>query len=354
MQRHRRIITIFATATLAALAASFIVGSAPGLRRLADGARSIDMRIVGLGLLCSGLAMVNRGMLNRAAHRAVGLDAGVGAMTHTAAVGFAAQKMVKSAGAAGLAVFIRHGRRNGYEPGSVAAACVLTATASFMALGVLLVAAIGVLVVTDRLTGWWIAAAAGFATYTALVGVFIAVVARSRRLATRAWQWGQRARRRLLGGRGGAPDAAFPIEMFDAFAAARRRPDGLRQLLFHAVASKMLGALMLVTAVRAAGLPVGPPAALVIYATALAASMVTIVPGGFGVVEGSTVALLVAAGASGGAAALAVALFRLFDLWLPVLTGAAFARRALRWDEPVLHTGAPGLPAAIMVAPTAA
>ncbi len=251
-------------------------------------------------------------------------------MTHTAAVGFAAQKMVKSAGAVGLAVFIRHGRRNGYEPGSVGAACVLAAAASFVALGVLLVAAIGVLVVTDRLTGWWIAAAAGFAIYTALVGVSVAVIVRSRRAATRVWQWGQQARRRLPGGRSNAHYAAFPIEMLDAFAAARRRPRGIRQLFVHAVASKVLGALMLASAVAAAGLPVSVPAALVIYATALAASMVTIVPGGLGVVEGSTAALLVAAGASGGAAALAVALFRLFDLWLPVITGAAFARGALR------------------------
>jgi len=352
MHRRKEVITVIVLVTLAAFTTSFIAGSAPGLRRLADGARSIDITIVALGLLCSGLAMVNRGMLNRAAHRAVGLDAGVGEMTHTAAVGFAAQKMVKSAGAVGLAVFIRHGRRNGYEPGSVAAACVLTATASFVALGVLLVAAIGVLVVTDRFSGWWIAAAAGFAIYSALVGVFVAVIVRSRRIATRAWQWGQQTRRRLFGGRSSAPDAAFPVEMFDAFSVARCRPDGLRQLLMHAVASKILGALMLVVAVKAAGLPVGPPGALVIYATALAASMVTIVPGGFGVVEGSTAALLVAAGASGGAAALAVALFRLFDLWLPVLTGAAFARRALRHEEPAPHADSPRVPA--VIAPTAA
>jgi uncharacterized membrane protein YbhN (UPF0104 family) len=57
---------------------------------------------------------------------------------------------------------------------------------------------------------------------------------------------------------------------------------------------------------------------------------VTIVPGGFGTVEASTAALLIGAGATAGAAAAAVALFRLFDLWVPVITGAVVARRDAR------------------------
>jgi hypothetical protein len=43
--------------------------------------------------------------------------------------------------------------------------------------------------------------------------------------------------------------------------------------------------------------------------------------------------MLIGAGATAGAAALAVALFRLFDLWLPVLTGAAVARRDTRRER---------------------
>lgn len=334
MQRRTTFITVIVMAVLAVFAAVFVAGSAVGARQLFDGIRSIDPAIAALGVVCSGLAMVNRGMLNRAAHRAVGLDPGVAAMTHTAAVGFAAQKLIRSAGLVGLAVFVRHGRRNGYEPGSVAAACALTATGSFLALGVLLSSAVGVLAITGRLTGWWIAATIGFVIYAAIVAVSAVLLIRSRRLAYTAWRWGQRARHRLPWGRNDTTDdttdAAFPVEIFDAFSTARRRPDALRQLLLHAVASKALGALMLAAAVAAIGLPVSAPTAVVIYATALAASMVTVVPGGFGVVEGSTVALLIGAGATAGAAALAVALFRLFDLWLPVLGGAAAARGELR------------------------
>ena len=325
--RRRRVLRLLVVVALGVAAISFVVGHGATLRWLVDGIGTIDPLIALIGLGCSGIAIVNRGMLNRAAHQAVGLDPGVGAMTQTAAVGFAAQKMVKSAGAVGLAVFVRHGKRRGHAAGEVAAACALTAAASFAALGVLLSTAIVVLAITGRLTGWWVAAAAGFAVYTLLVVVVTAVIARSRPAAEWLWRGGQRVRRRVRRrARPDRPDAPFPTDMFDAIATARRRPDAMRRMFVHAIASKALGAFMLTAAIAAVGLPISAHGALVIYATALAASMVTIIPGGFGTVEGSTAALLLAAGATAGSAGLAVALFRLFDLWLPVLTGAAVAR----------------------------
>ena len=255
--------------------------------------------MVGLGF--SALAMGNRGLLNRAAHRAVGLDAGVGAMTHTAAVGFAAQKMIKSAGAVGLAVFLRHGKRRGHAPCAVAAACLLTASASFVAMGVLLGAALLVLAVTGQLTGWWLAAGVAFAVY--------ALVLAPTRRADRPQPAG-----RALGvaGRATPPppdpwgthrdrsDAQFPTALLDAVADARTRPRAMRKLMLHAVLSKLLGALALAAAIIAVGLPITAAGALVIYATALAASLLTIVPGGIGTVEASTTALLIGAGATAG------------------------------------------------------
>jgi uncharacterized membrane protein YbhN (UPF0104 family) len=255
-------------------------------------------------------------------------------MTHTAAVGFAAQKMVKSAGAVSLAVFLRHGRRRGHAPGAVAAACVLTASASFIALGVLLGAALAVLAATGGLTGWWIAAAIAFAAYTLILAPVAIAVLRSERAAAWVWRGGQRARRMVpWSKRRDHADAPFPSELLDAVASARSRPHAVRELLLHAVLSKVLGALALAAAVTAVGVPVDAGGALVIYATALAASMLTIIPGGVGTVEASTAALLIGAGATAGAAALAVALFRLFDLWVPVLTGAAVAKRDVRRER---------------------
>jgi uncharacterized membrane protein YbhN (UPF0104 family) len=138
------------------------------------------------------------------------------------------------------------------------------------------------------------------------------------------------------------------VHLFEALDVARTRLGAVRLVLLHGVASKILGALMLVAAVAAVGLPVSPTAAVLVYATALGASMVTIVPGGVGTVEGSTTALLVASGAPTASAALAVLVFRFFDLLVPVVVGAAVAR-SRREPDP-----SPSEPAAAPVALAAA
>jgi uncharacterized membrane protein YbhN (UPF0104 family) len=334
MNQWRRAVTMLAVAVVGAFAVAFAITNGNSARSLVSGAGSINVTVAMVGLACSALAIGNRGLLNRAAHRAVGLDAGVGAMTHTAAVGFAAQKMVKSAGAVGLVVFLRHGKRRGHAPCAVAAACLLTASASFVAMGVLLGAALLVLAITGQLTGWWLAAGVAFAIYALVLAPLAVLIVRDRRAAHWAWRGGQRIRRRLPWCKNRlASDAQFPTALLDAVADARTRPGAMRDVLLHAVVSKVLGALALVAAIAAVGLPITAAGALVIYATALAASLLTIVPGGIGTVEASTTALLIGAGATAGAAALAVALFRLFDLWVPVLTGAAVARRDARRER---------------------
>lgn len=338
MMGRRKLLTLFAGAVAVAAAVAFATGQGDAVRRIVAGVGDVDPIVAGLGLLVSALAIANRGLLNHASHHAVGLDAGVEDMTRTTAVGFAAQKLVKSAGMIGLTVFVRHGRRSGYSPAAVVAACILSAAASFVALGVLLTTAIGVLAATGRLEGWWIAAVVGFGLYSAVIGAIVLVVVRSRRLAEVLWhrcqrlgQWIVHRVRRSSGRHRAHTD--LPAELFDAVREARHRPRDVRRLLVHAVAGKLLGAAMLGVAVAAVGLPISPGGVLVVYAGALAASMVSIVPGGLGTVEGSTAALLVASGATAGAAALAVALFRLFDLWMPVAIGALASRSELRSIE---------------------
>lgn len=287
-----------------------------------------DLRPVPLavGTAVSGLAMWNRGWMNQVAHEAVDVRCGAAEMTRTAAVGFAAQKLVKSAGAAGLAVFVRHGRRRGHPTGAVVAACVLTAAAAFLALGGLVAITIVTLVATGRLTGWWIAAGVGFSVWASVIVVGAVVVMRSRAAAVWIWDRAQRLRRR--------PAAPMPSGWFDALDLGRRRPAALVRLLGHAVLGKLLGACVLTAALAATGLDVGPTEALIIYATALSASVASIVPGGVGVVEGSLVALLVAGGAAAGSAVLAVAVFRVLDLWLPVVAGCVVARGEISRREP--------------------
>jgi hypothetical protein len=326
MSRRRRWLTVLLSVAACIAAVAFAAGQGAAVRRLATGVAEIDPAIACLGLVVSAMAITNRGLLNQASHRAVGLDARLSGITRTAAVGFAAQKLVKTGGMIGLTVFVRHGRRRGHAAASVIAACALTAAASFAALGLLLASTLVVLAATGRLEGWWIAAAIGFGLYSASIGVAAFLLVRSRRLAEVWWARAQRVAGRFARvvrpSSRPSPERCLPAELFDAFGAARHRPHAVRRLLAHAVASKALGALMLATAVAAVGLPISLVGILVVYAGALSASMLSIVPAGLGAVEGSTAALLIASGASAGSAALAVALFRMFDLWAPVVVGA--------------------------------
>lgn len=329
MPSRRALWTIGFSIVGAACLAVFVWGHGDLFAQLLTALGSIDRVLLIVGLACSALSIVNRGVLNRCAHRAVGLDARVPEMTSTAAVGFAAQKMIRSAGAAGLAVFVRRGRRRGYATATVAAACLLTAIASFAALGVLLATTIVVLAATGGLTGWWIAAAVGFGLYSVVAGAVLWLMLRSDGAAMWMWDRAQAVRRRFRRGPAATDEQPVPVVLLDALRAARHQPASMGRLLVQAVTSKLLGAAMLATAVAAVGLPIDVTMALVVYSTALAASMVSIVPGGVGTVEGSTTALLVAAGATAGASAVAVALFRLFDLLVPVAVGALAARREL-------------------------
>lgn len=294
---------------------------------------------IGVGL--SIVAMANRGELNRAAHQAAGLVVEPVAMTKTAAVSFAANKIVKSGGASGLAILVRHGKRRGLPSGTVAAACVLAAASSFAALGVLLTSTVIILAATGQLTGWWLAAAGGFGLYS--VGVLTAGYAavRSRPRALRSWCWVQRSYARIRRRPPNQTDASVVDELYDALALARCRPHWTGRMVGHAIASKALGALMLMAATHAAGAPISVASAIVIYATALAASLVSIIPAGVGVVEASTGAMLIGIGIPLPVAALSVALFRIFDLWLPVVAGAFIGRKDFESETEGISTRPP-------------
>lgn len=98
---------------------------------------------------------------------------------------------------------------------------------------------------------------------------------------------------------------------------------------------------MLMAATHAAGAPISVASAIVIYATALAASLVSIIPAGVGVVEASTGAMLIGIGIPLPVAALSVALFRIFDLWLPVVAGAFIGRKDFESETEGISTRPP-------------
>lgn len=325
----RRLVARFLFLTFVmVMAGLFLVTNAAMVGTAMAGLGDASLAPVFVGVLLSFVAMANRGLLNRAAHRAVGLEADAASLTRTSTVGYAASKVVKSGGASGLAVFVRHGRRRGHPGCTVTASCVIVSALTFAALGVLMAANITVLGIHGRLSGWWLAAGAGFAAYS--VGVlFLCRTAMRRSRAQALWARSRailsRVRRRPLDPEGSGLDAVY-----DALAVARHNRRWLGRALGHALLSKGLGLAMLLAAALAGGLPLSITDALLVYTTALTASFLSIVPSGIGVVEATTGAMLVGAGAPVAMAIVIVALFRIFDLWLPVATGAILGRHDLK------------------------
>lgn len=315
-------VVIVASVVFVATNGSMILAALVGLQ-------GASLLPVVLGVMLSLAAIANRGLLNLASHRAVGLDAGARSMMRTATVSFAANKVVKSGGMSGLAVFLRHGRNRGHACSCVAASCLIAATASFAALGVLLATNLVLLALAGTLSGWWLAAGAAFTGYTlglvALAWSALRSRSTARSLWTRATSVSTRLRRRRPSP---TPDHRVD-EFYDALVLARA---GLswRRVLVHAVISKALGAAMLLAATFAVGYPVTVTEAVLIYSAALAASLVSIVPGGIGFVEASIGALFITTGFPMAVAALAVGLFRVFDLWIPVAVGAVIGRHDLK------------------------
>jgi len=321
-----RLVLLAALIVFVATNASTVTSAVAGL-----GQSNIKPILVGLTL--SVVAMLNRGLLNHAAHRAVGLAPTRTQMANTTAVSFAANKLLQSGGASGLAVFLRHGKARGFPGGRVAASCLIASVAALVALSILFSATVGLLAVSGRLTGWWLAASVGFAVYAVGVTVIARCALRSQSAMTRLWASTQRLRNRLTR-RNRDIDLSGLDDLYEAFTLTHTHRPWARRAVAHAVASKALGAAMLLAAAVAAGVPLSPTGAIVIYAAALAASFVSILPAGVGVVEASVGAMFAATGAPVAVAVVAVALYRIFDLWLPVGVGAFLGRKELRRKPP--------------------
>ena len=323
--RHRRrlagVLSAGTTALLLVTHASAFAATAAALGHARP-------ELVALGAVLSLAGIANRGRLHHAAHGCVGLSVSQATMCRTSAVSFAANKLVRSGGAVGIAVFVRHGRHRQLSVSTVTIACLLASVASVVATGVL-VATTGVLLArSGGLSAWWLAAAGGFILYLAGMTTILVLAARSRTAAARAWARVDAMRCRVA--RRPVQPGTVVDDLYDAVATARSNRRELPRVLAHSVASKAIGAAMLLAAAGAAGVPITPSRAVIIYATSMAASFVSIVPGGFGVVEVATGAMFVKAGAPVPVAGAAVTLFRTFDVWLPLAIGTALARGTLR------------------------
>jgi uncharacterized membrane protein YbhN (UPF0104 family) len=292
--------------------------------------------VLPLALTLVVLGIVNRGLQARASFRLVELPSALPTMTRLSAASYATNKVVKSAGTAGLVPFFAHADREGHCRARIVAAYVSAKLAETVSLVTLIAVAIAGSAATGGLHGTALFGAIASAGYALVVGLGVVLLASSRSLVEWAARAGRAttARVRCMLGRPVAPPAAdgpsAAAELSDALGRLRRDPRAASPLVGTAIAGKLLGFAGLLLVLSGLGIHLGLATALLVYTLTLMAALVGPLPGGIGVADASLGALLVANGVSAPMAAAAVVAFRLLDLWLPLLAGGAAWGATLR------------------------
>ncbi len=306
----------------------------------ADGFLPAIGKVAGLGpaALPIGLAIVALGVLNRgfqahASFRLVELPARIGPMVSLSATSYATNKVVKSAGTAGVVPYLAHADRSDLCRARVVAAYVSTKLAETVSLCALIAFAIAAGAATGGLHGAALFGAIGSAGYAVVVGGAMIAIACKRSLveaiAFRARRIAFRVRHRF--GRVQPEPGACPgQELASAMDRLRADPRAAVPLLATALLGKLIGVAGLCMVLAGLGVHLGLATTLLVYTLTLMAALVGPLPGGVGIADASLGALLIANGVPAASAAAAVVAFRLLDLWLPLLAGALAGARQFR------------------------
>lgn len=299
-----------------------------------------------IGLTLVLLGVLNRGFQTRASFHLVELDAPFAPMVKLSAMSYATNKMVKSAGAAGLVPYLSHADRVGNSRARTTAAYLSGKVAETISLCVLIAAAVTAGAATGGLHGAALYGTLGAAGYALVVASALILVASRRSLvvtiATRVRHVRARVRHRF-----GRPvrdvEGCAGHELACAMARLRADWRASTWLLGTAVLGKLLGCAGLYMVLTGLGIHLGLATILLVYTLTIMAALVGPLPGGIGVADASLGALLVANGVPATAAAGAVIAFRLLDLWIPLVVGAVAGAHHWHRREPVVSLPVPVL-----------
>lgn len=309
--RRRRL----ALAVLAALAvgAAIAAGRHTLLRSLAS-LGHLDLRWFLLAVAFQCVSLSAFGLSRRRLLRADGHRAGFGSVMAITYAGNALSMSVPFAGAQLAAVFsYRQFRRRGLDPALTGWALAVSAIASSSALALILVAGAAA-------GGAPLATAAGFAG-AAVFGLPAVIVLlalrypRARAIANRAV-----ARVVRLVRRPGIDPAALD-EFLTRLASIRLGWARSAEVFGLAVLNWLADCACLACAIRATGGQVPWHGIILAYGAGAAAGSTGITPGGFGLVEVTLTAALVAAGMDTSRALTAVFAYRLVNFWMILLGG---------------------------------
>ena len=267
-----------------------------------------------LGLAVGGPVM--HGELLRSGQATVGAQFGRWEAVRLAAGIHAANITVRAAGIAGLGVLLAH-RRDGQVSGVArSAAYLLGREVAHLTRATLAFAAVALLGIDGRLSPIVVVGAAL---------VLVSRVAHAGLLALAAVrpEW-------LPRWRGLARVRAHAPEFAAALRGAAARPRPLLRVAARALVLDLLHVAWLWVALRAVGTPTSIDVALETYGVVALLAIVNVLPAGLGAIDAGLVAALHYAGVPFAAAGAAVLLYRVAELWVPLLAGARPALAATR------------------------
>ena len=287
------------------------------------------------GALLTAAVVLNIAAFYRSTYRAVGLAIPFPSMVRLSLASSFVNLISKSGGLAGMSFFLADGRRRGQTGSNVIAAYMLTTLLGHVAFALFLGAGLVVVASGGTLTTPELVAGAIFGVYLAAQGALFVAALRSRTAIRRMYSLPSHVRdvvQRLFGRPTGtrSSDHGAADELFESMRALIRQPR--RALLpgIHALLVEALGVLTVWVVLLAFGVHTSIVIPLVAYGLSVLFSIVGVLPAGLGFAEVSMGAVLISSGIPGGVAAVVVATYRLFEVWLPFAVGAVAAQSLAR------------------------
>jgi uncharacterized protein (TIRG00374 family) len=280
--------------------------------------RHLDVGWLMLAVLCECVSLSAFGLSRRRLLRADGHQADFGSVMAITYAGNALSMSVPFAGAQLAAVFsYRQFRRRGLDPALTGWALGISAVASSLALALILLAgALAGGAPLATLAGFAGAAVFGLPALTVLLALRYP---RARAVANQVLAYLVRQARRVV--RKPGIDPAALDEFLTRLASIKLGWPRYAEVFGLAVVNWLADCACLACAIRATGAPVPWHGLILAYGAGAAAGSTGVTPGGFGLVEVTLTAALVAAGMTASRALTAVLAYRLVNFWLILLGG---------------------------------
>ena len=243
--------------------------------------------------------------------------------------------VTKSGGMAGVTGFNADSRRRGLSVERTTAGYILAELSTHLGFTVVLLVSVPVMAHDGKLSPGDLAAMGVFAVLTGMFVAGVIAAGRSQQSIRRLHAIPSRIRNRVATMLGRPALAACvdhhsADDLHAAVMLARQHHAGLWPLAIHAIGYPVIGVTLMWVVLQGSGVHHGFSIALATYAIGTTFSIVGFLPGGIGFTELSMAATLSSYGLAAGRTAAVVGLYRLFDLWLPMLGGAAVSRNRCR------------------------